>query len=346
MKQTVVGVFDRFAAARHAAMQLQQNGFDEDCVHVTGNESATAGDAHADEGVLGHMRAFFADLFGQEDTPEASQYTEAVRRGSAVVTVDVDEEAKAEQARLALQQAGAVDIDARAEQWRAAGWNDGQTSDGQTRNRSAGSAEGVIPVVREELNVGKRTVETGGVRVYARTVETPVEESVQLRTEHADVQRRQVDRPATEAELANLEDRTIEVREMAEKPVVQKTARVVEEVSVGKQVDQRTETIRDTVHNTQVEVQPLGAGRRAYADYDADFRQDFATRYGTTGARYEEYQPAYQYGHQLAGDARYRGRSWDDIEANARSDWESSHPGSAWERFKAAVRHAWEHVTD
>jgi len=44
---------------------------------------------------------------------------------------------------------------------------------------------GVIPVIEEELVVGKRQVERGGVRVFSRMVETPVQESVTLREEHA-----------------------------------------------------------------------------------------------------------------------------------------------------------------
>jgi len=28
-----------------------------------------------------------------------------------------------------------------------------------------------------------------------------------------------------------------------------------------------------------------------------------------------------------------------------RSDWESRYPSSAWEKFKAAIRHGWERIT-
>jgi hypothetical protein len=66
---------------------------------------------------------------------------------------------------------------------------------------------------------------------------------------------------------------------------------------------------------------------------------------GSSGSGYDEYEPAYRYGYDLASDKRYSGRQWDDIEADARRDWEGAHPGSAWERFKASVRHAWERVT-
>jgi hypothetical protein len=47
----------------------------------------------------------------------------------------------------------------------------------------------------------------------------------------------------------------MEVRERTEVPVVQKQARVVEEVQIGKEARERTETIRDKVHKTEVQVE-------------------------------------------------------------------------------------------
>jgi len=124
-------------------------------------------------------------------------------------------------------------------------------------------AEGTrIPVVEEQLEVGKRRVQRGGVRVYTRMTERPVEEQVTLREEHARVERRPVDRAATDADLNTaFKEGTIEVQETAEQAVVQKTARVVEEVEVGKEVSERTETVNDTVRRTEVEVEDLPASR-------------------------------------------------------------------------------------
>jgi hypothetical protein len=88
-----------------------------------------------------------------------------------------------------------------------------------------------------------------------------------------------------------------------------------------------------------------GAGaQRPYEDYDSDFRQHFATGNADATGRYEDAEPGYRYGHSLAGDARYAGRNWDEIEPQARRDWEQRNPGSTWERIKASVRHAWERL--
>ncbi len=120
------------------------------------------------------------------------------------------------------------------------------------------AGETAIPIVQEELTVGKRNVDQGGVRVYRRVVEIPVETSVDLREEHVNVGRVAVDRPVTDADLA-FKDRSIELTETAEEAVVGKTARVVEEVVVGKTASQHTETIADTVRRTEVAVEEVPA---------------------------------------------------------------------------------------
>ena len=82
-----------------------------------------------------------------------------------------------------------------------------------------------------------------------------------------------------------------------------------------------------------------------FEDHVEAFRADYTARFAGTGRSYEEFETAYRHGHALAADERFSGRSWDDIAADARADWERRHPGNAWETFKDAVRHAWERVT-
>jgi len=120
--------------------------------------------------------------------------------------------------------------------------------------KQAASNEESIPVIRENLNVGKEEVERGGIRLRSRIVETPVEERVNLREENVNVERTPVDRPATEADLR---EQDVEMRERAEVPVVNKETRVVEEISLNKEVTERDETIRDTVRDTEVDIDKL-----------------------------------------------------------------------------------------
>ena len=126
---------------------------------------------------------------------------------------------------------------------------------GARTRRVEGDKEVTIPVVEEDISIGKREVERGHVRIYSRVTEQPVEEAVRLREEKVTVERRPVDRPATEADFAAAGKDVIEMTETAEEPVVTKRARVVEEVVVHKEVTEHTETVRGTERHTDVDVQ-------------------------------------------------------------------------------------------
>jgi uncharacterized protein (TIGR02271 family) len=113
--------------------------------------------------------------------------------------------------------------------------------------------EQVIPLSEEQLDVGKRTVDRGTTRVRRYVVERPVEENVTLRGERVTVERRQPIE-TTGPGAGAFEERVVEVHETAEEPVVAKTARVAEELVVGREATERTETVRDTVRREEVEV--------------------------------------------------------------------------------------------
>ena len=114
----------------------------------------------------------------------------------------------------------------------------------------------VVPVAEEDLLVGKREVDRGGVRVFSRVIEEPVSEELQLHEEHVVIDRRPVNRAVTEGDLASA-GQTIELTETEEVPVVSKVSRVVEEVRVGVVGSEHTETVQDTVRHTEVDVEPL-----------------------------------------------------------------------------------------
>ncbi len=144
----------------------------------------------------------------------------------------------------------------------------GVTSAGMTDASATGASAGVasgtaagltggeerIPLAEERLRVGKREAHGGRVRVRSYVVETPVEEQVRLREEHVRVERVEADRAATGSEAELFRERTIEAEESVEEPVVSKEVRVTGEVVVSKDSTERTETIRDTVRRTEVDV--------------------------------------------------------------------------------------------
>jgi uncharacterized protein (TIGR02271 family) len=130
------------------------------------------------------------------------------------------------------------------------------------------NAEEKLPVIKEDLAVGKREVETGGARITSRLVERPVSESIDLKEEHVNVERVPVNRPVTDAGQAFTESEIV-MTEHAEVPLVSKEARVVEEISLNKEVSEKEETIRDTVRNTEVDIEQLpGKDTGGYTDSD------------------------------------------------------------------------------
>lgn len=132
------------------------------------------------------------------------------------------------------------------------------------RNRKANAENTTtIPVIEEELQVGKREVEKGGIRLRTRVVESPVSENVNLREEKIHIERTAVDRPAN---TSDLQEGEIELTERAEVPVVSKEARVVEEVSLNKEVTEREETVSDTVRKTEVDVDRTGKSGNVSSD--------------------------------------------------------------------------------
>ena len=118
-------------------------------------------------------------------------------------------------------------------------------------------ADDMVQVVKENLVVGKREVESGGVKVTSRVVETPVTEEVRLHEERVMVDRRPVNRPLTGVAADAFRERTLQARATSEEAVVGKEARVVEEIGLRKEATDRTETVRDTVRETKVDVEQV-----------------------------------------------------------------------------------------
>ncbi|MBC7814408.1 MAG: DUF2382 domain-containing protein [Burkholderiales bacterium] len=318
-----------------------------------------AGIGAAAGAVTGGVTAGLVDLGVPSE--DADYYAEGIRRGGVLVTAHAAD-SSAEEVQSIMERHHPIDLEERSSSWREEGWSGfdasaepytassttsktpatrASTSTSMPHTVEAGD-QAKIDIVQEELQVGKRDVERGGVRVKSYMVSTPVEESVSLREEHVTVERNPVNRPATSADLNAFVEGTIEVTEHAEEAVVAKTARVVEEVVIGKEASQRTEQIHDEVRRTEVEVEQIAG--RAFETYDSGFRTHYTSNYGSSGRTYDQYMPAYRYGYTLANDSRYSSGSWSNVEANARRDWETRNQGP-WEDFKDAVRHGWETIT-
>lgn len=374
MAHTLAAVFEHRGDADRAKAELLNAGFSDSAVRLasgTGTQTQQSTAPGADDGIGGGIKHFFNSLFGTDDNADKQLYSSAVNRGNTVLTVDAATDDEIDRASGIIEGFGPLDIEERqglpgqtplAYQGAAGSMQDAQTAAAGMQSASPASSaatgamqgeqsaaagsmqratmeQQAIPVVQEELKVGKRTVQRGGVRVFQRVTETPVREDVTLREEHVTVERHPVDQAIDPDQVPAFQEKTFELHESAEEAVVQKSARVVEEVVVGKEVSERQQQVSDTVRGTQVEVEQIAP------DLDTHFRSHWQSNYASAGGRYEDYDPAYRYGWSMASDASYRGRPWNDVEPELRSTWESRHPQSAWDRFKAAIREGWDRMT-
>ncbi len=279
MSRTLTALFDSRADAEAAKSRLEAASIDISRVHVhdqasTGYSESSAYSTHEDKGFWANLKgAFLPD-------EDRHTYEEGIKRGGALLTAEVDED-NADEAVRVLESANTIDLEDRSNSWRQSGWNyesnrGSSTGMGTGTGAAVGSALGMggsqgsdmtdrlttggtgneerIDIVQEELVVGKREVNRGGVRVRSYLVETPVHEQVTLHEEHVAVERRPVDRKLGAADADAFREREISMTETAEEAVVGKTARVVEEVVVRKEASDRVETIDDTVRRTEVDI--------------------------------------------------------------------------------------------
>jgi len=260
MSHTVIGIFNSADEAQDAVQQLLDNGYNDNEVDYSGsatNYSGTGTYNDDNENESGISR-FFKNLFGDND--EGKRYSNAARN-RYVVTVHASSAEEARRASDLLDEYGAIDTDENNGTYTDDGTGSYRNTASDYKFNDTDNENKKIPVIEEELNVGKKVVQTGGVRVRSRIVEKPVEETIRLREERVNVERNKVNRPASDADFNNLNN-TIEVKEHAEVPVVNKEARVVEEVDVNKSVNEREQTIRDNVRRQDVEVEDLSSGSR------------------------------------------------------------------------------------
>ncbi len=280
MNKTIVGIFDNYTEAQAAVKALSGAGVKQGNISIARNEGTGKGyttyggsnskNYDTGESVGESISDFFGNLFGTSDdkdysvAPETDVYAESVRRGSTVVTAQVAEN-MVDKAADILNDNGAIDIDRRAAQYRSSGYKkfDAKAKPytaEQTKTEMktySDQGEVALPVIEEKMVVGKQVVNRGGVRVHTSVTETPVEKQINLREEKVNVERHKVDRDVTDADMKNFKEGEFEVRTQAEEAVVGKQAKVVEEVIVGKDVTEKTETVSGTVKKTDVDVEQI-----------------------------------------------------------------------------------------
>jgi stress response protein YsnF len=276
MSRTVTALYDTRQEAE-AARQRLASALDVEKVNIIDQNSGSGGNGRSLDNL--HM-----------SNDDRHAYGEGLRRGGFLLCAEVDDGEDHERIIQLLEESSSVDLEERQQSWKSEGWQafSGPSTpsvEAGTTSQSATAGGNVveeqrIPIVEEELRVGKREVTRGGARVRSYVRETPVEEQVTLREEHVSVERRPVQQSQQQQGVQStqnaedlLQDREIEMRETSEEAVVQKVANVREELVVRKTAEEHVEQVRDTVRHTEVEVEEGAGGtgdRSAFGSFGSD----------------------------------------------------------------------------
>ena len=281
----VMGVFESVGVADNVIGDLTQSGFSRSAVTRYDGNGKNLETQLLDAGI---------------EPDDARNYAASVSREGAIVVVQADEDKTDDAIEIMNRYYTAADRD------------ETQYAAGNTQGEAAadGAGEQRLEVVEEQLQIGKREVERGGVRVRRVVSEHEVEAQVNLRDETIHVERQAVDRSVADTDDL-FSEKTIELTETDEEAVVGKEAHVVEEVVVGKEVETRTETVRETVRRADVKIEELGSS----------------------------------YGESLASNPKYRGREWHEVEGDAKTDWESKHQDKGtWSEAQSSIKNAWDRL--
>ena len=252
--EKVVAVYDTEASANAALVTLHSAGYLPGAISVIRNEGEAERAGMHEPGVW--QRLFGRDL----DHHEATVLGRSFQEGSVIVAVRVPGSEAPTVIKL-LDRHKPIDVVDYTKSHGLAG-STPQAPITPAPNKFTG--EGTIRVAEEQLNLGKRLVESGITRVRRYVVEKPVEASITLHEEHAEVLRRAISDPGYVKDI-DWSEKTIDVTETAEEAVVNKTTRIAEEVVIRKQGSDRMQTVHDTVRRQEVEIEhvPVGAGTKS-----------------------------------------------------------------------------------
>ncbi|HEX2171885.1 MAG TPA: YsnF/AvaK domain-containing protein [Dehalococcoidia bacterium] len=79
-----------------------------------------------------------------------------------------------------------------------------------------------------------------------------------------------------------------------------------------------------------------------WGDIGDRFKSSWQQRFGNSGAKWEDYEPRYRYGHEMWNKPEYRGKQWHEVEPHFQRDWQTRYADKPWEQAGSSVRDAWE----
>ncbi len=251
--ETTVAAFDTRAHADAAVKALKAGGFANADISIF-DEKRLSG---------GKEPGIWQRLLGR-DLPqnEASLYRQTIQKGGVVVSARVLDTEVAHAIAI-LDRHRPVEVHDRAGNSGIAHASQAEVAGKKIEQKVAAApkpaeAHEVLHLAEEQLEVGKKVVESGRTRVRRFVTEREASADVVLHREHGEVVRRAITDPQFEGAI-DWADKVIEVIETAEQALANKTARIVEEVAVKKVRTDHVETVKDKLRRQNVEIERIGA---------------------------------------------------------------------------------------
>jgi hypothetical protein len=368
MQHTLIAVFDNRSDAQEAMDELLASGFSSQEVLLSRGDATGATDSltgspndefteeRQDEGIGASIRHWFSDMFGTDNSVHAQRYTEAVSRGHHVLTVTAADEPEVERAADIVERHGPMDIDEKAAEW-AGGARIAHPE--SMRMSGAGGMQQPSPLGEQSVHLNVQPGSIGGDRnlfqqqsltdptPMGSTYQEPMGNGGNLSSgtvghslQHTFLQGSALEGSAIQS--GSLQDTGMQGGSTAQGS------------SSSWQGSQQRDTTGvsgsytgDTGEPGIVKRSGVRVFSRAATTDDDYYRSHWSSTYAGSGETYDDYAPAYGYGSDMARSENYRGRPWNDVEGELRSDWESRGTSgeTTWEKFKHAVRHGWERMT-
>jgi stress response protein YsnF len=258
MTTSIIGLFENGDIARKVADALIENGIEEDVIAILEGVAAS------------EISSSLIEAGYQEE--QAERYAKAMRGGGALVVAEAPDD-EADDALDTMRGFHALTPEALTELLEKRSSEEAGKSKhkakpraieaepaqpGRSKSRKPDEAETQsAQVIEEELEVGVART-TGGKRLEVSVSEREVQETVTLHSETVEVERNKARRTLSpeEADKA-FQERTIEMVEISEKPVVSKQAHVIEEVSLNKTTGEREVVVSGTVRRQDVTVEDI-----------------------------------------------------------------------------------------
>ncbi|WP_243080073.1 YsnF/AvaK domain-containing protein [Pantoea sp. MQR6] len=268
--EKIVTMFSNTADAEGAKRSLLKAGFDDNDIDVISGDRLNKEEHEARH--PGLWQRLFGDTVDEE---QAEVYEDALRTGGVVLTLRADEEQLPRALSIIdahdsgnMQQYGEPGLSNDTDIQSSAGVPTDELYTGEVqptgvtpvRTSLTGdeTEEEVLRLAEERLEVGKRLVSEGSTRVRRYTVTDDVSKEVSLHEQHADIFRRPLTQHASPDDV-DWSEKTVEVAETHELPVINKTVQVKEEVVVRTDQSERVETVNDSVRRQEVDIDHAGA---------------------------------------------------------------------------------------